>query len=497
MVIERMICLSNESTAQPVVARQNDYNAAEIRLLVYESPKDLLDMTGMAAVVIYDVDGVPTNPYEAKVEDKHWLHFTLPAEVTERHGNGRMQIGIYLANSLTHSYMLPYEVEHSLPMPGPGTEGDPAPAFFSLVREAREAMANVKDGGYYIPDVSENGDLSWRATEPDMPEVPKANIAGKDGKDGGWPSIGENGNWMINGTDTGVKADWSNEQENAAASAAAASKSAKEAADIAAALGGEIGGAVADPIAVTANGAMVSIDDAAARPAVQLISTIAYSAGSGCDTIKVMGVGKNFFPDGNVQVTGSKSVYFTLPLPPGTYMVGAEITSEATGTVSRITFVGGREDGSNLAVDITRGVQSSEKVIVSNPVERIVLYSGTNNSNSSGKTAEWRNVQIVTGAELGEYEPYHSKLMEAILPETVYGGRINWTAGEVVSTLDADGDLLPVEKVIEIDPQKLTLLKGTNNVWSDCGDTELTYIADTKAYIDKKFAALAAAVIGV
>lgn len=40
------------------------------------------------------------------------------------------------------------------------------------------------DGGYYIPSVSEIGDLSWSASKPDMPEVTTVNIKGADGKSG-------------------------------------------------------------------------------------------------------------------------------------------------------------------------------------------------------------------------------------------------------------------------------------------------------------------------
>ena len=41
-----------------------------------------------------------------------------------------------------------------------------------------------EDGGYYIPSVSETGDLSWSASKPEMPEVTTVNIKGKDGTDG-------------------------------------------------------------------------------------------------------------------------------------------------------------------------------------------------------------------------------------------------------------------------------------------------------------------------
>lgn len=48
---------------------------------------------------------------------------------------------------------------------------------------------------------------------------------------------------------------------------------------------------------------------------------------------------------------------------------------------------------------------------------------------------------------------------------------------------------------IQLTPQQLDLLKGTNNVWSDCGDTSLVYVADSKMYIDNKFAELQNAIL--
>jgi len=48
---------------------------------------------------------------------------------------------------------------------------------------------------------------------------------------------------------------------------------------------------------------------------------------------------------------------------------------------------------------------------------------------------------------------------------------------------------------IQLTPQQLETLKGTNNIWSDAGETEVTYAADTKMYIDQKIAAIAAAIV--
>lgn len=46
---------------------------------------------------------------------------------------------------------------------------------------------------------------------------------------------------------------------------------------------------------------------------------------------------------------------------------------------------------------------------------------------------------------------------------------------------------------IQLTPQQIDTLRGTNNLWSSAGETELSYIADTKMYIDQKLAAIAAA----
>ena len=46
----------------------------------------------------------------------------------------------------------------------------------------------------------------------------------------------------------------------------------------------------------------------------------------------------------------------------------------------------------------------------------------------------------------------------------------------------------------QLTPQEVKTLKGQNHVWCDAGDVDLTYVADTKLYIDNKIAqAIAAA----
>lgn len=55
--------------------------------------------------------------------------------------------------------------------------------------------------------------------------------------------------------------------------------------------------------------------------------------------------------------------------------------------------------------------------------------------------------------------------------------------------------LLNEPYTLQLTPQQLDLLKGSNSLWSDSGNTSVTYIADTKMYIDNAIAAIAASII--
>ena len=72
------------------------------------------------------------------------------------------------------------------------------------------------------------------------------------------------------------------------------------------------------------------------------------------------------------------------------------------------------------------------------------------------------------------------------------------------STLDAWKEMLnatPLQVFYELEnpvtyqltPHEVKTLLATNNIWSDVGDTEVTYPADTKLYIDGKIAEAIAA----
>lgn len=47
-----------------------------------------------------------------------------------------------------------------------------------------QKMKKGDDGGYYIPELDEKGNLSWHATEDDMPAIEPVNIKGQKGDKG-------------------------------------------------------------------------------------------------------------------------------------------------------------------------------------------------------------------------------------------------------------------------------------------------------------------------
>jgi hypothetical protein len=46
---------------------------------------------------------------------------------------------------------------------------------------------------------------------------------------------------------------------------------------------------------------------------------------------------------------------------------------------------------------------------------------------------------------------------------------------------------------LTLDPVEIRSLLGDNNVWSNTGNTSVTYLADVQKYIDKKISAAVAA----
>ncbi len=85
-----------------------------------------------------------------------------------------------------------------------------------------------------------------------------------------------------------------------------------------------------------------------------------------------------------------------------------------------------------------------------------------------------------------EYESYNGETLVGpwISSMDVYAPGTTPTIGAQV--VDLGGE----ESVYPITAQQITTLFGTNNIWADCGDVEVTYRADTKLFVEKNDAGL-------
>lgn len=143
------------------------------------------------------------------------------------------------------------------------------------------------------------------------------------------------------------------------------------------------------------------------------------------------------------------------------------------------------------------------------------------------KTANADTVQLEEGSTATAYESFGNTYAVDWTSEagTVYGGTVDVVTGVLtvdraniasyngetinepwLSSMDAYAAgttptigaqvvyPLATPLTYQLTPQEVETLKGQNHVWSDAGDVDLTYVADTKLYIDNKIAqAIAAA----
>jgi hypothetical protein len=65
--------------------------------------------------------------------------------------------------------------------------------FLNTQERVNLTVPSLKSGGYYTPEVSAEGELSWTASKEDMPKVVTRNIRGPQGKVGPEGPMGPQG----------------------------------------------------------------------------------------------------------------------------------------------------------------------------------------------------------------------------------------------------------------------------------------------------------------
>lgn len=309
---------------------------------------------------------------------------------------------------------------------------------------------------------------------------------------------------------------------------------------------------------------------------------------TGWESVSAAVTGQNLFDGGDKTVeSGVWRYYLPVPLPAGTYTIGALVTSNDTDSnVCAAAFAD--KNGANMVyASLDRDAYNSKTVTIPRPCYSIRFMASSNNSNSTGDTAAWSDIQIVPGDTAKDFEPYSGETAAADLPETVYGGYadiVNGTGEKTMGFHELTGDenisisanetlgagviikgILPavgnvdglcshaitspylstknamtlgrsnaswiywtgilgtlglstVEEFktwliaqkdagtpvqiayqiaqpvpFQMEAQPISAQKGVNLIRSSTGEADVTYAADTKMYIDRKLAQLAAA----
>lgn len=265
-------------------------------------------------------------------------------------------------------------------------------------------------------------------------------------------------------------------------------------------------GSSAPPIVLQASDGVIALEDASTRPVQALTSQIGYSA-AGWTSIQAHSTGRNLMSKTTDDITtisytrkdgsNSSQTGYDISLPAGVYTIEAVYK---TGMDTSGMYISG------FILDATRTiVTDSSFQLVSkatlNTVTAtvpdggsIVLYSGS--GAASGKFPRV-NMGIYLDGTDTTYTDYIGTTLTAEFPVTVYGGTFDWGTGILTSTLDSSGSALATPQVYQLTPQLFNSRIGYNVIWSDCGTTQVHYIADTKAYIDARIAAIAASIINV
>ena len=303
-----------------------------------------------------------------------------------------------------------------------------------------------------------------------------------------------------------TQAKTSEQAANTLANAAYKSQQAAEAAanraeDAANSMGG--GGTVspgdgklkADAIICSVSGESVSISDASARDALSVVSHI--SAPDGVTGIKLTRTGRNIFGGmalvhsivnqaaGSVLDMDAKTVsysannvggktLFEYPFKDNTqytlYFTPAEGSSNSP---NMQVFYVGETEGVRLA-QITNKTVWVYKTAAGKTVERIAgrSFSGTS-------ILLYEQCGIFEGVLTeADFVPYEAETFTVALSETVTDGTFDWATG--VLTINQDG----ASRTVQLDAKPIAMRDRYNTLWSSTGQTDVRYVADTKAYVD-------------
>lgn len=149
---------------------------------------------------------------------------------------------------------------------------------------------------------------------------------------------------------------------------------------------------------------------------------------SGWTGCKFGQVGKNLFSDGTI--TGTTYTEKAISLEPSTYTLSL-VASGNSSTQMRVIFQFTDESYGNECL-FDKDVRQSKTVTLSKPTKAILFYAANSYPASVGYDFIYTDVQLEVGTTATDYEPYTGKEDTIDFGQTVFGGSVNWSTGEMV-----------------------------------------------------------------
>lgn len=113
--------------------------------------------------------------------------------------------------------------------------------------------------------------------------------------------------------------------------------------------------------------------------------------------------GAQLWDAGNVSGTQSTKVDVSVPIPPGTYTLSADVISSDTDADACLIF----DYTNNIAIgNIARGQGKSKTFTTDKEIRSFVFYASVSNNGSAGDTFSLRNIMLNAGSSALPWEPY-------------------------------------------------------------------------------------------
>lgn len=198
--------------------------------------------------------------------------------------------------------------------------------------------------------------------------------------------------------------------------------------------------------------------------------------GSGWDAVTITRIGENLFDQTNYEILGL-------------YINGSNFVSFAADRTvcveiepnTNYTVIKTHPSTMRLATSVeypTAGGTSTQHKTGNNTTTTLTITSGADDKYltiqlfASGDTSTDITTYTPT---LRVYKTNSAQKFTANMPETIYGGYIDWNTGILTKTHDANLDELEAPIAYQLAAQQLIALQDANIVWSNCGDTHAIF----------------------